>query len=130
MLCECTPAELGMALTLQTPEQDKNNTYMYILPHRIYMYVRLMRSTHLHDVTTLFRGGDRGAGQGGGWDTTQLSLSNPFIHHQYCIWRNSIRLVPRPIPRSVAIVHGPWSWRWRVQWGKGVAYRNHPMNMR
>ena len=66
MLCECTPAELGMALTLQTPEQDKNNTYMYILPHRIYMYVRLMRSTHLHDVTTLFRGGDRGAGWGGG----------------------------------------------------------------
>ena len=66
MLCECTPAELGMALTLQTPEQDKNNTYMYILPHRIYMYVRLMRSTHLHDVTTLFRGGDRGAGRGWG----------------------------------------------------------------
>ena len=41
-----------------------------------------MRSTHLHDVTTLFRGGDGGAGGGGGGDTTQLSLSSPFIHHQ------------------------------------------------
>ena len=105
MLCECTPAELGMALTLQTPEQDKNNKYMYILPHRIYMYVRLVRSTHLHDVTTSFRGGDRGAG----WDTTQLSLSNPFIHHQYCIWRIGTAYASFP-GQSKKRGHGPWSW--------------------
>ena len=129
MLCECTPAELGMALTLQTPEQDKNNTYMYILLHRIYTYVSC--EAHTYMMSPLCSEEEiEGRGGGGGWDTTQLSLSNPFIHHQYCIWRNSIRLVPRPIPRSVAMVHGPWSWRWRVQWGKGVAYRNHPMNMR
>ena len=69
-----------------------------------------MRSTHLHDVTTLFRGGDGGAGGGG------IPLNCHCLIHSSII---KLYMEEQHTPRSQANPkkhgHGPWSMELEIE---------------